>query len=653
MRCLAVGALTIAATIFAVSSTGQDLVDPAELDRAFAALAEYDVGGDQDTIDYVTAYVDRATGRYKIRVDAEARLLGVIQSRQSSAAAKQFAADQLYRLCDEDTVQDFRDLLLRKDTSDIARKGLELIDRPEAEEALLEALDRASGAMLLGIIESLGNKGDPAAAQILSRTAKAGNAEVCLAALSALAKIPGPEAMDALEWCRIYLTRRMQPHATQAYIESGWLSLEAGDYQTAIDLFDSLRIDIEPIEIRAQGLRGLIRAERDQAVPTIIEALTGDEPVLRAVAAEEVMKVPGRAATEALIERFADLIPENQIVVLQAFAERGDDAAVSAIVIATRSRLPEIRRAAIEAAGAFDHPEVLQPGLKAAASGNEEEKGIARQALARLNSPRMNDALVRAGMSADNGIRYEAVKAMAARSTPNAIPVLLRIAERDVKEIRLEALKALGTLGTHHELPFMVEMFLDAWSDENRLSIAHAIVAVARRSPVGKVRTGPVSGALRKSSLPDGVHLILVEILGDIQDDSALPALEAHARTRSLESSLAALEVIANWPNDGPIDTLQRIASAAKDDRQRAAAFEGFLRLIQIPSSRRGPDRTLKYYQQAAKIAVTPDEKRAVIRGLSQIRSSGSLKILETFLGDPQVADDAARAKEALSHEGP
>ena len=261
----------------------------------------------------------------------------------------------------------------------------------------------------------------------------------------------------------------------------------------------------------------------------------------------------------------------------------------------------------------------------------------------------MNDALVKAGMSADNGIRYEAVKAMAARNTLNAIPVLLRIAERDVKDIRLEALKALGTLGTYHELPFMVEMFLDAWTDENRLSIAHAIVAIASKSPEGKVRTVPVSSALKKSSLPDSVRVMLVQILGDIQDDSALPTLEAHARTRAPESSLAALEILANWPNDQPIDTLQRVANAPKDPRQRTIAFEGFLRMIQLPSSDRALNRTIKYYQQAAKIADTPDEKRALIQGLSQIEHPDSLKILETYLGDPQVGPDAARAIESIS----
>ncbi len=649
MRRLATRAVLVIAAIAAVNAFGQDPSDPAELDSAFADLLEYDTGGDSATLEFITAYVDRATARYKIRVDAEERLLAILSSKQSSPAAKQFTANQLYRLCDEDTVPALRDLLLRRDTSDLARKGLELIAHPKAEAALLDAIDRSSGSMLLGIIESLGNKADPAAARVLSRTAKGGNAEVCLAALAALAKIPGPEAMDALEWCRLNLTQRMRPHATDAYIQSGWLSLKNGNYETAIYLFDSLLIDVEPIEIRAQGLRGLIRAERDQAVPTIIEALSGDEPDLRKVAAEEAGKVPGPAATEAFLKHYPDLVPENQIILLHAFAQRGDAAALPTIVLATRSRLPEIRRAAIESAGAFNHPDVLQPLLRAAANGTGEEQRLAREALTRLNPPRMNDALVKAAMSADNGIRYEAVKAMAARSTPTAIPVLLRIAERDVKDIRVEALKALGTLGTQHELPFMVEMLIDAWTDENRAFIAQAIVAIAHRSPAGKARTAAVSNALKKSSLSDGIHLTLVNMLGDIGDDSGLPALEAHARTRESVSSTAALKILANWPNDLPIDTLQRIAGTAKEDQQRAIAFDGFLRMVQRPDSSRGVDRTLKYYQQAAKIAATPDEKRAVINGLSQINHSGSLRILETFLGDSQVAEDAARAKEALS----
>ena len=630
-------------------AAAQEEIGPAELDRGFAALYDYDTGGDRATLDFITAYVDRATGRYKIRVDAEKRLLAILESKQSSPTAKQFAADQLYRLCDEDTVPAFRNLLLRSDTSHLARKGLELIDHPSAEEALIEMLDQSSGSVLKGIIESLGNKADPAGVNILRRTAKAGNRGICIAALEALGKIPGAESMYALQWCRRNLTRPMRPYAVEAYLSCGWLSLEMGDYETAADIFDSLTIEVEPIDIRVQGLRGLIRAERGQSIPTIIEALSSDEPALQAVAAEESGRVKGAEATQAFIQYFPDVTTENQIILLRAFAKRGDDAVLPTVLLAIRSRLPEIRRAAIRSAGSFNHPDTLQPLLKAAGGTDEEEQRLAREALANLSGTRLNDAFVKAAMSADNAVRFEAIKTIAVRKTSNAIPVLLRVAERDVTEIRLEALKALGAVGTTEELPFMVKMHLGKWDDESRKAIAQAIVYVALRSPPGKARTASVGSALSKSSLSDNVSLSLVSILGAIQDDTGLSALGSHARKAGRESHAAALKLLADWPNDRPLDTLQRIASSAKDPAQRSVAFEGYLRQIQLASVDRDADRTARYYQTASKIAKTPSEKRAVIEALATFEHPESLKVLEKFLDDPDVSEDAGRAKESLA----
>ena len=636
------------AVLMAATAQGQTTYDPPALDRAFEAVIGYEAGDGTATLEFVRQYVDRATGRYKIRVDAEARLLGVLGSRQSSAAAKEFAAHQLYRLCDEDTVPAFSKLLLRSDTSDLARKGLERIDHPKAQIALLTAVDKATGSVLIGIIETLGERADPSAVETLRRLAASGNAEVTRAALTALGKTPGVESMEALDWCRTRLTRRMRPYATQAYIQCGWKSLEHGDYETAVELFDSLLIEIEPIEVRAEGLRGLIRAEREKAVPSVISALSSGIPELQAIAAEEAGQVPGREATDAFIKYFPDVTPENRVILLSAFAQRGDEAAISTILLATKSRLPELRLAAIEALGAFNHPDTLQALLKAAASGTGDEQRLARESLKRLDDPRTNDALVKAAMSADNGIRFEAIKSMVTRNATNAVPALLRIAERDVEVIRLEALKALGVLASYNELPFMVEMLVDAWNEESRTYVAQAVVSIAHKSPPGKTRTAALTNALKKGSLSPEVRLNLVYILGEIVDDAGLPSLEAEARKRGGEPQQAALQILAEWPNDNPIATLERVARTTRDPEDRTIAFKGFMRLLRRPSADSTAERTLKYYQQAMKIASSPDEKRMVIEGLSEIKHPDSLKLLERYVEDAQVAQEAAAARERV-----
>lgn len=644
---LSISALCLLA--FAAVADAQDAVDPGELDRSFAELLAYDSGGDGGVLDYITAYVDRATGRYKIRVDAERRLLGILESRVSSAAAKAYAAKQLYRLCDEDTVPALRALLLRQDTSDLARKGLERIDHPDAQEALLYAFDRATGSVLTGIVESLGERRDPSAVDPLRRLAKSGNIAITRVALDALSKIPGRASMHALDWCRRNLSWKMRPEATEAYIRCGWTCLEYGDYETAGDLFDVLLIDAETMEIRVEGLRGLIRAERQDAVPIIIDALSSGEPALQATAAEEAGSVPGRAATEAFIKYFPSVTPENQVILLHVFGERGDEAALPAILLAFVSRLPEIRIAAIEAAAKFDHPDILQPLLKAVASGSETEQRLARAALEGLQGPRLNDALVKAAMNADNAIRSEAVRTIAVRRTPSAVPVLRRIAERDVRDIRFEALKAMGAVGGDDELRLMVEMLAEDWEQDEREAIARAVVAVARRSADKKTRTITVSNALKKGSPDDEVLVSLVSILGALQDDDALPALQTHARKRSGPSARAALEVLAGWPNDKPLDTLYRVASSAKESTQRDAAFSAYLGLIARHVRLRLLERTVSHYEQAAGMASSPDQKRSIIRGLRAVPHSGSLALLETFLDDEAVAREAAQAREEVA----
>lgn len=70
MRYHAASGMLLAVVVFATGASSQGPVDPAQFDSAFLKLAVHDAGGDAATVEFITAYVDRATGRYKIRVDA-------------------------------------------------------------------------------------------------------------------------------------------------------------------------------------------------------------------------------------------------------------------------------------------------------------------------------------------------------------------------------------------------------------------------------------------------------------------------------------------------------------------------------------------------------------------------------------------------------
>jgi len=625
-RCRIIVSLVAVCSPLFVSEAGA-----ADASEAFAGLRGWSGGKENASVAAVRSYVDRATKVYEVRVDAERRLVEVIESKDVAKPAKTFAAEQLYRLCDEDTIPAFERMLAKADTWDLACKGLEKIDFPKAGQALIAAAESAKGDKLLAIVAALGKRRDPGGVTTLRVIADEGDARTTEAALTSLGMIPGKESMEALDWCRKNLSRKMRPAATEAYLQCGFTSLEAGDKATAIALFEALLLDFETADVQAEGLRGLIKAKGEDAVPTIIEALTSGVPELESVAAAEAHTVPGRRATEAFIAAYPDLTMENQAVLLRALGDRRDEAALQTVMLAAQSRIPVVRLAALDALGRFNHPKAVQVLLKALVTGSAEEQKVAHEALAKLDAPTLNDELLVAAMSADNTVRAEAIKSIAERQVHEAVPVLLRLAERDVKPVRLEALKALGTVGSAEELAPMVNMLTNEWTDEERAAIGAAIISVARRAPAGKTRTEAIAKSLTASSGNEGVKLTLVSILGAIEDDASLPALEGVAKKPGGRVQRAAIETISGWPNPGPLETLDRVVKGDKDIGMRAAAIEGVLGHLErnpgLPEAQR-----LKYCQNLAAAAQTPEHRQRIAQALTSVTGPDAEELRQKLL---------------------
>jgi HEAT repeat protein len=525
-------------------------------------------------------------------------------------------------------------MLAQSDTWDIACTGLVKVKHPKAQQTLLDAIPSAKGDRLIGIIDALGNRRDPVAVPVLRGIADVSDIPATEAALVALSKIPGMASIEALDWCRANLSRKMRPAATDAYVDAAFTSLEFGDTQSAIHAFDALMIDFEPADVKARGLRGLIQAHGENAVPTIVEALTSGIPELEAVAAEEAKTVPGRKATEAFVKAYASLTPENQAVLLHALGVRGDEFAVDTLLLAVQSRIPVVRIAAIEALGKFNHPDVLQVLLKVAATGTDHEKELARTALDGLTNPLVNDELLVAAMNADNAIRAEAMKMIAARNLHEGVPVVMRVAARDVKPVRLEALKALGAIGTAQELPDMVNMLVEDWSDSDRAAIGEAVIAVARRAPAGKPRTDAISRALTTGRAAEETRLTLISILRAIGDDAGVAALDTVARGSSGRVQIAAIETLTVWPTAAALDPLDRAAREADEAHVKSLAVDGALNHLENTAADRAPDQRLKYYERLAKVAQTPEQKARIADGLAAIASPDSEKVRAKLLND-------------------
>jgi hypothetical protein len=132
-------------------------------DQAFEALNTYDWGVDPKVLAPIDEAVINTRGDAAARADLESRLAAALKSG-APRAAKDYACRHLRTIGTAASVPALAALLADPNLSHMARYALERIPDPAAGAALREQLPKVSGQLKLGIISSLGARGEDLAA---------------------------------------------------------------------------------------------------------------------------------------------------------------------------------------------------------------------------------------------------------------------------------------------------------------------------------------------------------------------------------------------------------------------------------------------------------------------------------------------------------
>lgn len=170
--------------------------DLASLDAPFATLKGYDWGADASWLKTIDDAVVAAHGDAALGADLEKRFVAVLGAG-TNRAAKEYACRKLMMIGTAASVPALAALLGNADHSHMARFALEQIPYPEAAQALRDALGTVPPGLQIGMIESLGSRGDAASVPALARLLT-GDPKLAAAAATALGHIRTPEALAAL-----------------------------------------------------------------------------------------------------------------------------------------------------------------------------------------------------------------------------------------------------------------------------------------------------------------------------------------------------------------------------------------------------------------------------------------------------------------------
>ena len=190
-----------------------------------------------------------------------APLIRILTDAGSSEFRKAKACQRIGELGAIEAVPALAALLDDERLSTYARYGLEPIADPSADEALRAALTRLNGNLRIGVINSIGKRGDAEAGPALAKLIYDSDAAAARAALEALGSIGGAASMNELQAALAKTDGMTRMAAADAALLCAERFLAEGNRDQAMALYASLSAVGMPKPARLAAMASIIREE--------------------------------------------------------------------------------------------------------------------------------------------------------------------------------------------------------------------------------------------------------------------------------------------------------------------------------------------------------------------------------------------------------
>jgi HEAT repeat protein len=226
------------------------------LDAAFEALKSYDWGADRNLVKPLDEAVIASQSDPAARQQLEERLAAVLAT-DVSRDAKDVVCRKLMLIGTAAWVPALAALLPQEENSHMARYALERIPAPEAAAALRDALSKLSGELKVGVISSLGVRGDAASVPPLAKLLEESDAQVAAAAATALGDIGAADSAKALADVKPQDAQAKRA-AVDAILACAEKFLAAGKNAQALALYKGLSKGDQPKHVKLAVTRGML-----------------------------------------------------------------------------------------------------------------------------------------------------------------------------------------------------------------------------------------------------------------------------------------------------------------------------------------------------------------------------------------------------------
>jgi HEAT repeat protein len=568
--------------------------------------------------------------------DQEKALIAVLQS-DAAPAEKAVACKRLALCGSKNAVPALTPLLSDEKLASWARIALEALPDRAADDALLAAAAKLQGRLAIGAINSIGVRRDVQASAALAEKLKDADVEVASAAAVALGRIGGPAAGKTLDQALANCSSELRPAVAEGCIVFAERLLAEGQAAEAVKFYDAVRAAAVPKQRIVEATRGAILARKSAGVPMLAELWKSDDKAMFAIGLSVAREVAGREVTDALVAELGRAPPERQALLILVLADRGDAAALPAVLQAAKNGPELVRNAAVRVLGRLGDASCVPMLLEAAMDANAPLAQTALAVLTDMPGKQVDDDLSARLGKAEGKARQVLIQLVGRRAIAAAVPALRKAADDPDAQIRLAALAALGSTITAADLPLLTARVAELQNADEAAAATKALSAACQRMPDAEACAEKLIAAMGPASVAAKCRFL--EVLSAVGGKKALAAVGAAAKDPSAEIQEEASRLLGAWMSVDAGPVLLDLAKTASADKYKVRALRGYIRLARqfaMPDAQR-----LEMCRVALAAAERDTEKRLVLEVLERNPSLDTLRLAVEIGKTPSLKNEA------------
>ncbi|RDB07070.1 DUF1080 domain-containing protein [Runella aurantiaca] len=572
----------------------------------------------------------------KMAAEAYAEALGKVTDKDNQA----FLLFQLQQVGKEESVGILSTYLNDGKLSGPAARALARIGSSTASQALLKALNGASGEAQISIVEALGDSRFAEAAPAIEKLASSSDLKSRKVALYALAMTGAPSSESILMSAAAKASYGYdEANATSSYLTYLGRLTENGNKALTIKAATALLKNATQTPTRSAALKLLADAQGASSIPVLLKALQSTDINYRVAALKYAQKYITPATTGLFLTALPTLKPVAQAEVIGLLGETGAKSALPVILKNLTNKESGVKLAAIKAAGRIGQEGVLPNLLGVLKKGTTDEVTAVKNALLVMKGDKVVDQIATALPSMPASAQPALLEVLAARAADSKIEVVLTQLKNNDSNVKAAAFAALKSVSASKDLPILVGLLNSVSAPQEVLSTQEAITAVVKKTGDAMQQTTTVLEQM--NAAPTDKKPNYLRILANIGGKKALSTVAAAFQNGDAATQNAALNALSNWKDASAAFELHKIGKNTTDAGYLDQAVSGYIkaanRLNQTPTQK------VLMLRKAMDMSKTATQKESILKELVRNRTFNALILAGNYLDDTQLQQTAAQ----------